>query len=290
MRLTPALLCLLVPTVLAAQGPVVRNQGLDADAAVKIHNMTGPVTIHGWSRDSIMVRAVEGDGRFFMGGGRKGVKLGLDMPPGTAASREGTVEVWLPAGARLWVITAEGRVEVAGMTGMVDVASTAGPVAVRGVLRELKVETMDGDIALDAQSPWMRAKTASGSIRISGAGEDVAAESVSGSIVVDGKNVRRARFETVTGDVAWRGSLLRDGSLELETHAGGVELRLPAGLAAEVDANSYRGVIRDSWAGRKPVASADGLGQELHMTQGDGSARISVRTFKGTITLLPASP
>lgn len=288
MRLFATLLLGCLPGALAAQGPVTRAQGLDPDAAVKVHNMTGPVTIHGWNRDSIMVRTVEGGGRFFMGGGRKGVKLGLETPPGAPASSEGTVEVWLPAGARLWVITAEGRVDVEGMTGMVDVASTAGPVAVRGTMRELKVVTMDGDVAIDARSPWMRAKTASGAIRITGAGEDVAAESVSGSLVVEGRDVRRARFETVTGDVAWRGTLLRDGSLELETHAGSVELRLPAGMPAEVDANSYRGTIRDNWAGRRPVATADGLGQELHVMQGDGSARISVRTFKGTITILAA--
>jgi DUF4097 and DUF4098 domain-containing protein YvlB len=216
------------------------------------------------------------------------VKLGIETPPGAPTTSEGTVEVWLPAGARIWVITAEGRVDVEGMTGMVDVASTAGPVAVRGTMRELKVQTMDGDVALDAESPWLRAKTASGTIRINGAGEDLAAESVSGSIVVEGRDVRRARFETVTGDVAWRGSLRRDGALELETHAGNVELRLPSGMSAELDANSYRGTIRDNWAGRKPTATADGLGHELHVTLGDGSARISVRTFKGTITFMAA--
>ncbi|MGH7656609.1 MAG: DUF4097 family beta strand repeat-containing protein [Gemmatimonadales bacterium] len=285
MRFQLLLSALLLPASLAAQATATRSLPLNADAAVKIHNMTGPVVVHAWAEDSIKVNSTGNRGRLFMGGSRRGVKLGYETPPDVKGS--GSLEIWLPATARLWVMTAAGRVTISGMNGTVEVASTSGDISITGAPREVRAESMDGKVTLDVRSTWVRSRTASGAINLTGSAGNVVAESVSGDVEVAMLGVRRARLESVTGDIRWLGTLDDDASLDVETHAGAIEVRLEPALTMQLDVNAYQSAIRNDYAASATISSTGGQGSELHYTRGDSGADVTVRTFKGTVLLAP---
>lgn len=271
---------------LLAQGPVNRRQPLDPDGAVRITNLVGTVRVHGWAKDSIAVsgevpRRTSG---FYMGGDRKGVKLGVETPNDDVSKADpATLEVWVPATARVRVKSARATVEVANITGTLDLSSTGGNITVSGIPRELTVETIDGHIRLEGAMMWLRARSAGGDITISGGAEDLVAASVGGALTVSGGTVRAARLETMTGAIAFAASIARGAVLDIGTHSGTVRVTLPKGSTPAVEATTVAAPIENGLTPQRPVARGES-GRELSLTLG-GDARLTIRSFKGPVSL-----
>jgi hypothetical protein len=274
----------------AAQNRFNRRLPLAPDGSVRIHNLAGIVRLHGWDRDSIAATGEVGRGSkgFFMGGDRTGVKLGIDIPNDDVTSAEpSTLDVWVPAGSRVRVKSTRGEIVVDGVTGTLDLGSTSGNITVTGVPRELTVETMDGDIQLDGAIVWLRARSAGGDITVRGGAEDLVSASVSGAVTVTGGPVRAARLETMTGAIVFEASIARGAVLDLGTHSGAVRVLLPKGSTPTVEATTVAAPIDNNLTPQR--AQIRGDGRELALSLG-GDARLTVRSFKGAITLAWGGP
>jgi hypothetical protein len=277
-------------SVATAQRTINRRLPLAPDGSVRITNFAGIVRLRGWDRDSIAATGEVGRGSkgFFMAGDRTGVKLGVDIPNDDPTGVEpSTVEVWVPVGSRVRVKSTRGSIVVDGVTGALDLASTAGDIRVTGVPRELTVETMEGDVELEGAHVWLRARTAGGDITIRGGAEDLVAASVSGAVAVTGGPVRAARLETMTGNIAFAASIARGAVLDLGTHSGAVRVVLPKGSTPTVEATTVAAPIDNSLTPQRPTIR--GEGRELSLSLG-GDARLTVRSFKGAVTLSWGGP
>jgi hypothetical protein len=284
------LLTTCLTSVAAAQRPVSRRLPLAPDGSVRITNFAGTVRLHGWDRDSIAATGEVGRGSkgFFMGGDRTAVKLGVDIPNDDPTGVEpSTLEVWVPVGTRVRVKSTRGSIVVDGVSGALDLASTAGDIRVTGVPRELTVETMDGDVELDGALVWLRARTAGGDITIHGGAEDLVSASVSGAVTVTGGPVRAARLETMTGSIVFSASIARGAVLDLGTHSGAVRVVLPKGSTPTVEATTVAAPIDNNLTPQR--ARPRGDGRELALSLG-GDARLSIRSFKGPVTLSWGGP
>jgi hypothetical protein len=279
------LLCCLTSNALA-QRQVNRRQPLQSDGAVRITNLVGTIRVHGWDRDSIAVTGEisrRGMG-FFMGGDRAAVKLGVDTPSeDVSAADPSTLEVWVPTGSRVRVKSARATIDVANVTGTLDLTSTGGNITVKGVPRELTVESIDGDIALDGAVTWLRARSAGGDIVIRGGAEDLVAASVSGMVAVSGGPVRAARLETMTGAVSFEASIARGAVLDVGTHSGVVAIVLPKGSTPTVEVTTVAAPIENNLTPQRPTARGD-AGRDLSLALG-GDARLTIRSFKGPVSL-----
>ena len=276
--------------VAAAQRAINRGAPLASDGAIRVTNLAGIVRLHGWNRDSIAVTGEVGRGSkgFYMGGDRTAVKLGVDIPNDDAAAAEpSTMEVWVPMGSRVRVKSTRGSIIVDGVTGALDLGSTSGDIRVTGVPRELTVETMDGDMELEGAVVWLRARSAGGDITIRGGAEDLVSASVSGAVTVTGGPVRAARLETMTGNVVFEASIARGAVLDLGTHSGAVRVLLPKGSTPTVEATTVAAPIDNNLTPQRATIRGDG--RELALSLG-GDARLTVRSFKGAITLAWGGP
>jgi hypothetical protein len=274
----------------AAQRPIERGLPLRPDGSIRITNLTGVVRLHGWNRDSIAVTGQVGRGSkgFFMGGDRTAVKLGVDIPDDDVTTAEpSTLEVWVPAGSRVRVKSTRGSIIVDGVTGALDLGSTSGEIRVTGIPRELTVETMDGDMELEGAVVWLRARSAGGDITIRGGAEDLVSASVSGAVTVSGGPVRAARLETMTGNIVFEASIARGAVLDLGTHSGAVRVLLPKGSTPTVEATTVAAPIDNNLTPQR--AMIRGEGRELALSLG-GDARLTVRSFKGAVTLAWGGP
>ena len=159
---------------------------------------------------------------------------------------------------------------------------------VRGAPSTVRAESMEGLVSIAARTPWARVKTASGRIELEGDITDLAATTVGGGVRVAASKPARARIESVTGAVVMTGRPTRGGAWEIETHSGSVTLSLAPDTDAEIAVHTYGGEVR-SELGRVGMRREDDLaGSELEILAGSGGTSITVRTFKGPVTIRPA--
>ena len=284
-RTVMRLLLLLAPAALGAQQRVDRRLAINHDASIRIFNLSGATHVTGWDRDSIAVTGLvpKDAGQFFIGGAGAGAKLGI-----LSDSLDGApviLDVLVPHGARVWIKSAGAAVSVTGVDGEVDVSSVNGDIAVEGVPSRLTVESMDGNIDLATRAAYTRAKTAGGSITLRGGGGDVLASSVSGTIRYLGAHkVLIGRLESVTGSVTFAGTVMRGGTLSIETHDGAVSLAVPPDQLADFTLTTFGGTVRNAIRKTAPQAPR---GKPVTFSTGGNGAEIMVRTFRGDVTLSP---
>ena len=278
---------LLLASPLVAQKKVERKQALGMEAALRIHNMVGSVIVHGWNKDTVLVRGTLGAGdSFYMGGGYTGAKMFVESV-NERDPKPTRLEIWVPARVRLWVKTATANIEISDVAGGLDLYVVSGTIDVTGSPRELNAEAIDGDIHITGSPPWVRAKSASGAITFQGSSSDAALSTVSGPIRVDGGNgvFERTKIETVTGNVTFAGRLDRSGAFDFDSHGGTIDIAIPEKTGATFSVVTIAGSITNKLSKKNPTPGRFGRGAELVAEEGGGGAKVSVRTFKGPVTL-----
>ncbi|MEP6551097.1 MAG: DUF4097 family beta strand repeat-containing protein, partial [Gemmatimonadales bacterium] len=273
------------PSPLAAQKKIERKLPLGMEGALRISNMVGTVIVHGWNKDTVLIRGALAPGdQLYSGGGYTGAKMfvesGNERDP-----RPTRLEVWAPARIKLWIKTATANIEVSGVDGGLDLYVVSGTIDVTGNPRELNAEAIDGDIHITGSPPWVRAKSASGTVTFRGASSNAAFSTVSGPVKVEGGVFERTKIETVTGNITFAGRLDRSGSFDFDSHSGSIDIAVPDKTSASFSVVTIAGSITNNLSKKNAIPGRFGRGAELTMDTFDGGAKVSVRTFKGAVTL-----
>ncbi len=280
-----ALLCiLLLPLPLAAQQRIDRRLAVSSTASIRINDLVGMVRLVGWDRDSLVVTGElpSRAGQLYFGGTRDAAKLGLEGTDTSTAVISATLEVRVPRKARVSVRGATVSLDVEGLEGDLDFITTAGRLHLEGAPRNVTAETLDGNVEVAGPVSSLRVRTAGGTVVLRGVRGDLTATTVSGAILIGGAHIARARLETVSGEIAWKGGIERGGTLDAQTHSGNIELRLPPTLGADLELAAPAGNIASEFK----LAGKPGPGGVLRTTIGDGGAAITARTFRGRISLV----
>jgi len=279
-----------------AQQVIDQRYAVAPDISFRVKGSIGTLRILGWAKDSLVITGslppavrmelgIGGDGRT----PARGAKMYLESPNDDAAST-GVLEIRVPARARVWVKCGTADVEARGMDGGLDIAVIGGKVHVLSSPRELQVEAMDASVTIDGTPAWLRAKTATGDITLRGGSEDLALTTVSGTIRVEQGAVERTRLESVTGPIQLVGTIARGGDVTIDSHSGDIQLVLPRTGDFALTATSITGSVVNRFDTTRPAPGREGRGAELTLERGSESARLAVRSFKGTITIAPAVP
>ena len=276
----------------SARQTIDRRAPIAPDASIRIAGAISSLKIIGWDRDSLAITGTAPVGARFDGGvgsslsgPSRGAKFYLET--NNELFGGGNLELRVPHGARVWAKSGSATIEVSGVTGGLDLNVVGGTVVVSSRPRELNIESMDGDVRVSAGAEWLRVKTATGAIEVRGGSEDAGLSTVSGPIrVLDGR-YERGKFETVTGDITYRGDVGFKGSMDITTHSGRVDLQLPPRPDLELDAATVTGSIENAVTSTRPITGREGRGMELGFSSGSGNTRVVVRSFKGNIALKP---
>ena len=276
---------LIMASPLAAQKKIERRMPLGMEGAFRIMNMVGSVVIHGWNKDTVLIRGTLAPGdQFYAGGGYTGAKMFIESA-NEHDPKPTNLEIWVPARVRLWVKTATANIDVQGVDGELDLYTVSATIDVTGNPHELNAEAIDGDIHIAGSSSWLRAKSASGAVTFRGASSDAGISTVSGPVKIEGGVFERTKIETVTGNVSFNGRLDRSGTFDFDTHSGSIDIAIPDKTSASFSVVTIAGTIANNVSRTVPSAGRFGRGSELTTEIGDGGAKISVRTFKGSVTL-----
>lgn len=273
----------------AAAEDVNRTLDAAADGHVHISNISGSVTVVGWSRDQVEVTGKIGPKVEELIVERSGDKITIKVkvPRKSGRGVESELHVRVPERSSL------------------DVGTVSADIDVTGVLGEQKLEAVSGDIETESDAADVTAGTVSGDVVIRGKGKDaethsasvsgdvglyelageVFAESVSGDLIIEDGSFDRASFNVVNGDIVFRSELRKGGKLKAETVNGEVDLRFAGNISGQFDIDTFNGGIDNCFGPKAQRTSKYAPGMELSFSEGDGDARVTVSTVNGDISI-----
>jgi hypothetical protein len=182
-------------------------------------------------------------------------------------SRRARLIVSAPAASNIVAKSGDGSIDIARMTGRVDLRSGDGSIRGTALRGDLRAHSGDGSITLDGVNGALDVDTGDGSISASGTFTSVHARTGDGAVKIraESGSAASADWDIVTGD-------------------GSVVLELPDGFNGELDAHTGDGGIR-----LRDVAISNATGEiskhTVRGTLGSGGSAVRLRTGDGSITL-----
>jgi Toastrack DUF4097 len=170
------------------------------------------------------------------------------------------VQVTVPVGSSVEIMTASGDSKVSGELVGVSVSSASGDVDIEDAVDELDVRTASGDVKSGGARRSLQCVSASGDVRVTGTAAATTIKTASGDVHV---------FADAQGDVTIR------------TVSGNVSADVAKGMVVDVDASSVSGALTST------IALDSGQKRDRH---GDGELTLNVRTVSGDLRLRSAEP
>jgi DUF4097 and DUF4098 domain-containing protein YvlB len=165
--------------------------------------------------------------------------------------------------------------------------SVSGNVRTEASGEDIECRTVSGDVEItgSARNGLVSITTVSGDVRASRLAGEVNGSTVSGDFTLGVGEITRSRLRSTSGDLGLRGRLAKDARLDLESISGGVRLDIEGPVAAEFDVSSFNGDIRNCF-GPQPVRTSEyAPGSELRFREGEGGARVRIKTLNGDISV-----
>lgn len=308
---------LLLAAPAQAQRQVNARQEASPAGRVEVELNGGSLRVVGWSRGEVQVTGTlaRPSDRLEVDGGGRMVEVRVQGARGRAGPAH--LEIRVPAGSTLELTAHDAPITVSGITGAVEATAHSGAVVIQGNPRRVEVLAHSGAVTLDGQTDNLSVTAMSGAVRVTGAVRQraeiqamsgsvellgpvnearvnalsggvrvanatgrVQVEAVSGNVNVTGTRLR-GDVKTVAGNVVVTGTL--GGALEVESHAGNVELRLPASTAAEVQVATFNGRLQSDFGGAREHRGP-GV-RERHVSIGRGGPAVTITTFSGDVKL-----
>jgi len=268
---------MLALSFLLQQQAIEHRQALAPGAGVKLFVSAGRVHLVGWDKDTVVIRGtVAAKSTFYYGAFHGGVKMSIE--PDSAPAR---LDVYVPRSSLVSIKAVSAEIDATDVSGWFY--GVASHITLRGAAHNVEAESISGDLDVAVTAPWVRARTGQGRLTLGGQVADLNASTINGAIDVMTSGLETARVSTVNGDLRVAGDPGTQGLISIDDDAGPVDLVLGSHMGGQCDITTVLGAIVSEIPSVRPVAGASGRGQQLSLLIGHGSARITIRTFKGNV-------
>lgn len=250
------------------------------DGFVELESMSGDITVTGWDRNEVRIRASSERG-----------DLRLDATPSRIQVKsvamgwaDVTYDVSVPVGTHLLLTGRSTTVDVRGTRGSVEVHTQNGDITVSDA-GAVEVDALNGDVDLRTVER-VQVNLTAGDVRIDRVAGPAAVTTVSGDIEVINARSSHVQAQTTSGEVTYDGSIESSGRYEFTSHSGNVVVRIPADASAAVSLQTYSGAIESDF----PItltggATMGGHPRTFDFRLGNGGARITMVSFSGEVHL-----
>ncbi|MFO1407995.1 MAG: DUF4097 family beta strand repeat-containing protein [Steroidobacteraceae bacterium] len=272
-----------------AGSPIDKRATVDPDGSIEISNVAGTVGVSGWDRNEVEVTGELGDGtkdlEFVTTD--KVTRIKVVLPDRAYDVEDTNLVVKVPARSRVSVNTVSADTVVSGVQGAQRLQSVSGNVSTTAGTEDVECKTVSGDVRVEGsgQKGMLTITTVSGdasALRVAG---EVNANTVSGDLVLGLGETQRSRLRSTSGDIVLATHVVPDSRFDVETISGDVRLSLHGNVDAEFDVSTFNGDISNCF-GPKPASTNEyAPGQELRFREGQGSARIRIKTLNGDVNL-----
>ncbi len=287
--------CIAAALLVAASVPAATLEergAVDPKGDVEIINVAGSVRVTGWERAEVQVTGeIDGDNRleFSTQGSRTLVRVVAGNGRGRSAA---ALVVHIPQLSSLSINTTSADQTIDRIRGRQRLQSVSGSIDTEIGTEDLHVKSISGDIRVrgvgnEAQrvAAMRRVSSVSGDLTLSGIGGELEAETVSGDLDVDATQLTRARINTTNGDLNIAAQLAKDARIDVEAVNGDVRLDLRGRVDAQFNVRTFNGDITSCFGDAQVQTRERGPGSHLDLTQGEGSARVYIKTLNGDVEL-----
>jgi len=269
--------------------PIDKRAAADPSGSVEVSNVSGTVTVTGWDRNEVEVTGELGDGteRLEFTSQDKVTRIKVVLPSKSYNVDDTDLIIHVPAGSRLSVNTVSADINAQGVTGAQRLQSVSADIHTVAGSEDVECRTVSGDVTVDGSGTkgLLSITTVSGDATALKVAGEVNANTVSGNLVMGLGETNRSRLRSTSGDLTLAMRLAADGKLDAESISGDVRLNLVGGVDSEFDVSSLSGEIRNCF-GPKPVSVSEyGPGKELRFREGQGMARVRIKTLNGDVTI-----
>jgi hypothetical protein len=211
------------------------------------------------------------------------------------------LKVRMPAGYRVSLYLAVGKVSIANVNGDLLVDGHSAPVTASGTKGTLVLDVGSGPVRVSGSEGSLNVDTGSGPVEVSGfSGGELSIDTGSGGVTGSDLRASEIRIDTGSGDIVLTAVtspvlLLETGSgrvgadlrgpvreLAVATGSGDISVRAPASLAAEVEIETASGGIETDFPLQVTRHSRDHVVGRI----GDGAGRVAIATGSGDVRLL----
>ncbi len=287
-KLTAIVLSALLAMPVAAE-EVIKTLDAASDGQVNVSNISGSVTINGWSRNEVEVTAELGrtvEELIFERDGDR-ITIKVKVPRNSGRGIESDLEIQVPEGSSLDVGTVSADIEVADVRGEQKLNTVSGDIDTEGGESDISAAAVSGDIEINGQrkEAETHANTVSGDVTLFRVAGTAVAESVSGDVIVDEGAFDRVGLNTVNGEIFFEGQLRDNGKLTAETVNGDVDIQFTEGASGRFEVDTFNGDIDNCFGAKPERTSKYTPGWEWSHQDSDGDSRISVSTLNGDVTI-----
>ena len=256
------------------------------NGTVDLSQVSGPITVTAWNRKEARINASTEAGSLRADLSQSRITLEVRSRRGRMGDSEFRLQV--PVGTRVIARNVSGDISVTGTKAAAELRSVSGDVELSDGADQVTLESVSGSIKGRQVFGTMHLQSVSGDIAMSGLAGDIDASTVSGELTLLDAKSSNVRFETVSGDAEYRGTLDKSGRYEFKSHSGSVKLYMPEGSGVSFNVSTFSGSI-ESVIPMTLEPSDDGTRgrrtRTMEFSLGGGGARVTVRTFSGDITI-----
>lgn len=274
------------PAVLAGT-PINERKPADAAGQIEISNTAGSVVVTGWPRNEVELTGTLGDGverlEFVQSG--KLTRVKVILPNRSSRVESTSLVVKVPAASSLFVNTVSADVRSQGVRGSQRLQSVSGDIDTEAAAEDVECKTVSGNVVVNGtgQKGLLTVTTVSGDATVARVAGEVNGNTVSGNFAISAGDTSRSRLRSTSGDLGLKGRLDADARIDFESISGDVRLDLAPPVGAEFEVTSFNGEIRNCF-GPKPVRTSEyAPGTELRFKEGQGTARVRIKTLNGDI-------
>ena len=258
---------------------------ISKDGTVDLQLVSGEIIVNAGTGNQVRIHAYSERGILEFSSSASRVSLDVRSQRGRMGDTR--YEVTVPVGVRLELKSVSGDITAKGVNGEIEAGAVSGNVDVSDAKGSIELESVSGDIKAERLSGESRINAVSGDVTISNITGTLELETVSGEMTIDRATLSSLRTESVSGEVAYDGSLDPSGRYEFHSQSGDIRLRLPASAGGSVRVETFSGSV-DSDFPMTMQPGDHGAGEHpkrLEFTFGKGGTRITAETFSGDITI-----
>jgi hypothetical protein len=281
-------LALLAPLLIHAE-TVERTLKADPQGSVTIVNVAGKVQVEGWKQSEVQLVAELGSRveKLVFESADKATIIKVVLPSRGGSAGASKLRVRIPEGSNLSINTVSADQFVTAVRGPQRLQAVSGDIDTEQWGEEVRIKTISGDVTVAGhdKTTLTGVETVSGDVDLEKIAGEINLETVNGDMQVSMSEMGRGSIRTTNGDARLRTRLARDARFEAEALNGDLRLLLRDAINAEFDVETFNGDIENCF-GPKPVRTREfAPGNALRFKQGEGTARVRVKTFNGTVEI-----
>ena len=261
--------------------------------SVMVKNISGDIEIRSGKTGIVQVTALKDSEDVAMEVEQLGDKIRIETRHlqrkyGRFGSR-GSVNyvIVMPAEGNLEAHNVSGNITASSVTGELLIDSVSGDLDLRSLGKRLAAKSVSGSISLSQGQVDAELNTVSGDVTVSDIDGRIGAASVSGNLRVVRVKAPRLALSTTSGEVVVDAPLLKNGSYNITSHSGSIQLTVSKDASFELTARTFSGEFESE----VPLKIVPGqVGQRRHKSvrasYGTGEATLDLSTFSGDVRII----